>query len=33
MAREGLSIQLMPAFNGPENNSEVNTVKEVKISA
>ena len=33
MAREGLSIQLMPAFNGPENNSDLNTAKEVKMSA
>ncbi|MEM1169201.1 MAG: MBL fold metallo-hydrolase [Cyanobacteria bacterium P01_H01_bin.35] len=33
MAREGLSIQLIPPCNGQEKNSEVNNVKEVKISA
>ena len=33
IAREGLSIQLMPALNDQEDNSEVNTAKEVKISA
>ncbi len=33
MAREGLSIQLIPPSDGQENNSAVNTGKEVKISA
>jgi len=33
MAREGLSIQLIPPSNNQEKNSEVNSVKEVKISA
>ncbi|NEQ37731.1 MAG: MBL fold metallo-hydrolase [Okeania sp. SIO3I5] len=32
MAREGLSIQLISPSNGQEKNSEVNSVKEVKIS-